>query len=181
MISLLSIFLAAQHVSAQDATSSQNLDSPTPVSGSTLTSTSISTASVSIETLSQPQTVELDYGTVLVTSIVGGSVIGGPSGNSTALSPSTSASSSASSQSTSTGSLVAIVGGGSSATATSSSRPRPSNTRPCNGYSEFCNRKFSNVSMVVAHNSPFVVPHNAASNQVFPVLHQLENGIRGCK
>lgn len=35
--------------------------------------------------------------------------------------------------------------------------------------------------MVVAHNSPFVVPHNAASNQVFPVLTQLEDGIRGCK
>ncbi|KAL1801639.1 hypothetical protein ACET3X_001981 [Alternaria dauci] len=58
-------------------------------------------------------------------------------------------------------------------------RPRPSNTRPCNGYVEFCERRFSNVSMVVAHNSPFVRPHNAASNQVYPVLNQLSDGIRG--
>ncbi|KAL5115874.1 hypothetical protein ACEQ8H_006190 [Pleosporales sp. CAS-2024a] len=33
--------------------------------------------------------------------------------------------------------------------------------------------------MVVAHNSPFVVAHNAASNQILPVLTQLEDGIRG--
>jgi len=33
--------------------------------------------------------------------------------------------------------------------------------------------------MVVAHNSPFVRPNNAASNQVYPVLTQLNNGIRG--
>jgi hypothetical protein len=35
--------------------------------------------------------------------------------------------------------------------------------------------------MVVAHNSPFVKEHNAASNQVLPVLTQLKDGIRGCK
>lgn len=35
--------------------------------------------------------------------------------------------------------------------------------------------------MVVAHNSPFVREHNAASNQVLPVLTQLNDGIRGCK
>jgi hypothetical protein len=67
------------------------------------------------------------------------------------------------------------------ASVTTSSRPRPSNTRPCNGYPEFCSRKFSNLSMVVAHNSPFVKEHNAASNQVLPVLTQLKDGIRGCK
>ncbi|ORX96506.1 PLC-like phosphodiesterase [Clohesyomyces aquaticus] len=33
--------------------------------------------------------------------------------------------------------------------------------------------------MVVAHNSPFVVPHNAASNQVFQLIKQLDDGIRG--
>jgi hypothetical protein len=60
-------------------------------------------------------------------------------------------------------------------------RPRPTNTRPCNGYPEFCQRRFSNISMVVAHNSPFVKPHNAASNQEYPVLNQLNDGIRGCK
>ncbi|USP81382.1 uncharacterized protein yc1106_08656 [Curvularia clavata] len=63
-------------------------------------------------------------------------------------------------------------------TTTIASRPTV-NTQPCNGYVEFCNRKFSNVSMVVAHNSPFVKPHNAASNQIYPVLTQLQDGIRG--
>jgi hypothetical protein len=67
------------------------------------------------------------------------------------------------------------------ASATSSARSRPTNTRPCNGYPEFCQRRFSNISMVVAHNSPFVKPHNAASNQEYPVLNQLNDGIRGCK
>jgi hypothetical protein len=33
--------------------------------------------------------------------------------------------------------------------------------------------------MVVAHNSPFVKEHNAASNQALPVLTQLNDGIRG--
>jgi hypothetical protein len=34
--------------------------------------------------------------------------------------------------------------------------------------------------MVVAHNSPFVVPHNIASNQDVHVVTQLNDGIRGC-
>jgi hypothetical protein len=67
------------------------------------------------------------------------------------------------------------------AATTASAPPRPSNTQPCNGYTEFCQRKYSNLSMVVAHNSPFVKEHNAASNQVLPVLTQLNDGIRGCK
>lgn len=67
------------------------------------------------------------------------------------------------------------------ASRTRSDAARPTvNTQPCNGYVEFCDRKFSNVSMVVAHNSPFVKPHNAASNQMYPVLTQLRDGIRGC-
>ncbi|KAH9864137.1 hypothetical protein J1614_010071 [Plenodomus biglobosus] len=80
--------------------------------------------------------------------------------------------------------LTAIVGGATSSSnavvsATTSSRPQASNTTPCNGHAEFCSRKFSNISMVVAHNSPFVRANNAASNQVYPVLTQLNNGIRG--
>jgi hypothetical protein len=181
IISLLSILLAAQPIFAQDTSSSENLASPTAISGSSLTSSSISTASVSVASSTGPQTVVLDYGSVLVTSVVGASVIGGNSNNTTA--SQSSVPSSSASPSTSTGSLVAITGAGSSsATAPTSSRPRPTtNTRPCNGHVELCNRKLSNVSMVVAHNSPFVVPHNAASNQVYPVLNQLEDGVRGCK
>lgn len=49
----------------------------------------------------------------------------------------------------------------------------------CNGYPELCNRKYSNVTYVMAHNSPFVVPNNAASNQMLGVTKQLNDGIRG--
>jgi hypothetical protein len=89
--------------------------------------------------------------------------------------------------STTTQDVTAIVGlspstDSENATASATTaRPRPTNTRPCNGYTEFCQRRFSNISMVVAHNSPFVKPHNAASNQEYPVLNQLNDGIRGCK
>lgn len=77
---------------------------------------------------------------------------------------------------------VAPTASGNATTPTSTTaRSRPTqNTTPCNGHPEFCSRRFSNISMVVAHNSPFVVPHNAASNQVLPVITQLEDGIRGC-
>ncbi|RAR05372.1 PLC-like phosphodiesterase [Stemphylium lycopersici] len=88
--------------------------------------------------------------------------------------------------STTTEDLTAIVGLSPStdsengtASATASAPPRPTNTRPCNGHVEFCERKFSNISMVVAHNSPFVRKDNAASNQEYPVLNQLNDGIRG--
>lgn len=54
-----------------------------------------------------------------------------------------------------------------------------SDSAKCNGYVEFCERKYSNVTYVVAHNSPFHKAHNAASNQDFDVATQLDNGIRG--
>ena len=65
----------------------------------------------------------------------------------------------------------------STATSTSTSAV-PTNTQPCNGHPQFCSRKFSNVTYVAAHNSPFVNPGNAASNQDLPVTTQLEDGIR---
>lgn len=54
----------------------------------------------------------------------------------------------------------------------------PTNTQPCNNYIEFCKRKYSNISFVAAHNSPFVRPGNSASNQALPVKVQLDDGIR---
>ncbi|PVH95092.1 PLC-like phosphodiesterase, partial [Periconia macrospinosa] len=66
-----------------------------------------------------------------------------------------------------------------STTATANISQKAHAPRLCNGHRELCGRKFSNVSMVVAHNSPFVVMHNAASNQQLPVLAQLNDGIRG--
>ena len=67
--------------------------------------------------------------------------------------------------------------GNSTASATSSS-VQPTNTVPCNGFPEFCSRKYSNITHVAAHNSPFVRPGNLASNQMLDVETQLNDGIR---
>lgn len=65
----------------------------------------------------------------------------------------------------------------STASSTSSSA-EATNTVPCNSYPEFCTRKYSNITEVTAHNSPFVNPNNAASNQDYGVIAQLNDGIR---
>ncbi|KAJ9238109.1 hypothetical protein DTO271D3_7962 [Paecilomyces variotii] len=73
----------------------------------------------------------------------------------------------------------ATATGNSSMTSSSTSQtPLPTNTQPCNGYPEFCTRNYSNITMVAAHNSPFVRPGNWASNQALPVTTQLNDGIR---
>jgi hypothetical protein len=77
--------------------------------------------------------------------------------------------------------LTEIVGGTrttTNATASTSSAPRPSNTQACNGYPEFCYRKYSNITEVCAHNSPFVRKNNIGSNQALDVKQQLNDGIR---
>lgn len=91
---------------------------------------------------------------------------------------------------TTSDSLTLLVGGGgttvignnsmnATATATSSATNTPVvNTRPCNNYAEFCTRKYSNITMVAAHNSPFVRKNNIAANQVLDVTTQLNDGIR---
>lgn len=68
--------------------------------------------------------------------------------------------------------------GNGTATVTSSAPPEPINTTPCNNYPEFCARRYSNITMVGAHNSPFVRVGSAASNQEYPVATQLDDGIR---
>jgi hypothetical protein len=76
---------------------------------------------------------------------------------------------------------TATLNGTISANATSSrssTTPQPTNTTPCNGHPSFCFRKYSNITQVGAHNSPFVRPGNAASNQALDVRYQLEDGIR---
>jgi hypothetical protein len=70
--------------------------------------------------------------------------------------------------------------GNSSASSTSSSA-RPTNTVPCNGHPQFCNRQYSNITYVGAHNSPFVRPGNLASNQALQVETQLNDGVRMCE
>ncbi|KAK4972542.1 hypothetical protein LTR66_011308 [Elasticomyces elasticus] len=59
-----------------------------------------------------------------------------------------------------------------------STSARPLNTQPCNNYLEFCDRKYSNITEVCAHNSNFVKKGNAASNQALPIIDQLNDGIR---
>ncbi|KAJ5946667.1 hypothetical protein N7454_003506 [Penicillium verhagenii] len=64
------------------------------------------------------------------------------------------------------------------ATTSSTSTAVATNTRPCNSYTEYCERKYSNITMVAAHNSPFVRKGNAAANQDYTVKYQLDDGVR---
>ncbi|KHN99415.1 PLC-like phosphodiesterase, TIM beta/alpha-barrel domain protein [Metarhizium album ARSEF 1941] len=61
---------------------------------------------------------------------------------------------------------------------TTTASPTPTNTQPCNNHVEFCTRRYSNITNVGCHNSPFVVPGNSGSNQAVDVLTQLNDGIR---
>lgn len=74
-------------------------------------------------------------------------------------------------------SVNGTMAGNSTASRTSSSVV-PTNTQPCNNYPEFRNRRYSNITMVAAHNSPFINPSNAAANQELSVLDQLNDGIQ---
>lgn len=74
---------------------------------------------------------------------------------------------------------VVLVGTGSSSNSTATSTSASAtNTQACNGYTEFCERKYSNITMVTAHNSPFVKKNNLAANQDYKVTRQLDDGIR---
>ena len=64
------------------------------------------------------------------------------------------------------------------ASATTSTAVAPTNTQPCNSYPEFCTRRYSNITYVAAHNSPFVNPNNAGANQALRVTDQLNDGVR---
>lgn len=50
-------------------------------------------------------------------------------------------------------------------------------TTKCNGHAEYCNRRYSNVSLIGAHDSPFVGPL-PQQNQNLEVTAQLTFGIR---
>lgn len=87
----------------------------------------------------------------------------------------------ASSTSVTSAKVTQLVGkpptGNETSTATSTAAPAV-NTQPCNGHPEFCSRSYSNITMVAAHNSPFVRAGNAAANQALGVQSQLDDGIR---
>ncbi|KAL5600965.1 hypothetical protein BROUX41_005799 [Berkeleyomyces rouxiae] len=65
----------------------------------------------------------------------------------------------------------------SSTSARNASAP-PSSTHACNNYVELCTRKYSNVTDIGCHNSPFVRRGSSAANQQLPVADQLNDGVR---
>ena len=73
---------------------------------------------------------------------------------------------------------VASNGTSNSTARSTTSSAQPTNTQACNNYPEFCARKYSNITYIAAHNSPFVNPKNAGANQVYGVFAQLNDGIR---
>jgi len=82
--------------------------------------------------------------------------------------------------STSEDSVIRLTGGNRtmSATGSGTAPALPKNTQPCNNYVEFCDRKYSNITEVAAHNSPFTTPRNVGRNQEYGVTQQLNDGIR---
>ncbi|KAG9239565.1 PLC-like phosphodiesterase [Amylocarpus encephaloides] len=152
--------------------------------GDYLSYTSTSTREISspISTLYATSTIS-SRSTTRTTSIATATLlgIGTPliGGNDTATS--TNSSSTTNSQTLLLGSVRATtsLNGTSNSTASStSSLPQATNTTPCNNYAEFCSRKYSNITEVAAHNSPFVLKSNAAANQALGVTSQLNDGIR---
>ncbi|KAL3480081.1 PLC-like phosphodiesterase [Aspergillus californicus] len=185
--------LAVRHVLCQESGTDTETTTTTSTSGSNEQAISASLAEIasSISTtiddatlptgdyLTYSTTVYLnDHGTVVGSTAV--QVTGTPGSNTTA----------ANATLTSTSDSVTVLMGGQTtitgnvtSNSTHSSTPSPSstppvNTQPCNGYPEFCDRKYSNISMVGAHNSPFVMQGNVAANQALSVQYQLDDGIR---
>lgn len=70
---------------------------------------------------------------------------------------------------------------GPSTASTTRPAPPPSNTQACNGHSEFCSRRYMNITQVCAHNSAFVKKNNAATNQAIEITGQLNDGVRMSK
>lgn len=50
----------------------------------------------------------------------------------------------------------------------------------CNGYAEYCNRPYNELTYILTHNSYGFIA-NPAANQVCPVDTQLTDGVRGLK
>lgn len=133
-----------------------------------------------------------DYGSTTTVDISDTSTYGSMNISSTLMGVANTTGSTSSTSSSST-SVTLLVGGqqpsstsndtlSSNATASqTSSTTQPTNTTPCNGHPAFCARKFSNITNVAAHNSPFSRPGNAASNQALDVRYQLDDGIRMCR
>ncbi|KAF2707028.1 PLC-like phosphodiesterase [Pleomassaria siparia CBS 279.74] len=103
-------------------------------------------------------------------------------GSMSGMSASTGAVNASGSTSSSGNPYTQLVGGqttvSGNATASTTTAAPAVNTQPCNNYPEFCTRKYSNITEVCAHNSPFYVKNNAGSNQALSVTQQLNDGVR---
>ncbi|KAI9708093.1 MAG: hypothetical protein M1820_004297 [Bogoriella megaspora] len=127
------------------------------------------------------------YASYSRTSTITSSLLAADSSSSSGASNSDSSGNTASSSSSTARQTLSLLGGasttlgpanGTSMSSSSTSSATPTNTQACNNYVEFCSRKYSNITEITAHNSPFVRPNNVASNQALPVLDQLNDGIR---
>lgn len=134
-------------------------------------------------------------------SVLGNSIVGTTNGTSSQASSTQSSTATeilltgtraATTSTTAVSTSVVVISGSSGSNATASTSTtystsstvtaasEPTNTQPCNQHVEFCTRKYSNVTYIGAHNSPFVRQNNVASNQAFDVSIQLADGIRMC-
>ncbi|KAF3385605.1 putative secreted protein [Penicillium rolfsii] len=176
---LAGVVIAADTTTSESSTTSRS-DSSTSINLSSATTvTNPSTMPLpSGSYITYSTTITLDNGnsSVLVSTTVAPNATATTSGNQTIT--------------TTSDSVTVLIGGGhtttlgngtmnATTTASSTSTQTPIvNTRPCNNYAEFCARNYSNITMVAAHNSPFVRKGNAASNQDLDVTAQLDDGIR---
>lgn len=178
--------VAAQETQSQDTTTTQGTGTGTASIGpGSIILLHGTTATASVDATGEPpvptgsyitysttMTISNSSNAIYTTTAVGNMTLNSTASNNTA--------------STTTNPITRLVGGSgatgnSSSTSSAASTSTPViNTQPCNGYPEFCSRSYSNITMVAAHNSPFVRPGNAASNQALDVTTQLDDGIRMC-
>lgn len=152
---------------AQDATT--NSSSVNLANAATITPSSVPIPSGSYQTYNTTITLGNGESSMLGSSMLYGNISATPTANQTIV--------------TTSNTLTVLSGNGANTSApipTASQTPVV-NTQPCNGWPEFCSRSYSNITMVAAHNSPFVRPGNAGSNQALDVTQQLNDGVRMCK
>lgn len=185
-----SLWIAATLLTAAlaDSTTTSSASSTSTSQSSTTSDTSSDSASlVTLSGTVDPFTIDQATGSVTYPSVTTTVTVSTSSGATTATGNSSYYST------TTSGSVTVLVGSqgvstvlpnatatNANSTSTASSTPLPSNTQPCNGYVEFCDRSYSNITWVAAHNSPFDKKGNIASNQMYPVTTQLNDGIRMC-
>ncbi|KAI0009833.1 PLC-like phosphodiesterase [Xylariaceae sp. FL0662B] len=162
----ISLLAAAAGVLAQTTVS----DDRTTATGSTLTISEEKTPTGSYQSPTTQVTLNTDLGT----TTSGGSSMAASNTTKTSL------------QSSSSETVTFLTGQmpspttleGSNMTTSTAARPSVTNTQPCNNYPEFCTRKYSNITEVACHNSPFITPNNLAANQQYDVTMQLNDGVR---